>query len=400
VVRLLREHFVAFALNNAGWTMNMTPAEAAWLQGRGGRACTQGMAVLTAGGKVLGTGGGYTPEPNLKMLRDALRKYEPEETVDIGDPAAAVGPGEVPEGWRPFLPRVVPRPAKGGMVLFVAWKAVGLPERPKALPKNLRLADYQRGRKELLVDRIWAGKAEADALAAGGVPALLKRRLAAHVGYVMGSKVKSMTLALHGERLSGSFLLENGERCAALGLVAAGGGRVRRFELIVKGRTTGKADGSGFPSLGALLPEGEKTAAAVAFLLADPGDELARVQPGSRDLGGGEEKQQARRREPPLTAKRARDALLNRMRSEDFFGFDPGEWAKEPVREERDGWYGFGGVFRLNPSARRYTLVIRPRPGVKACTFFFEGTFCLQRGKWMAAAPKQVRSALGGGKPH
>ena len=27
-MKLLRKHFVAFALNNAGWTMNMTPAEA------------------------------------------------------------------------------------------------------------------------------------------------------------------------------------------------------------------------------------------------------------------------------------------------------------------------------------------------------------------------------------
>jgi hypothetical protein len=57
--------------------------------------------------------------------------------------------------------------------------------------------------------------------------------------------------------------------------------------------TTGKGDGSGFPSLGALLPEGEKTAAAVAFMLADPTDELAKVQLGSKDLGGGEEKEGA-----------------------------------------------------------------------------------------------------------
>jgi hypothetical protein len=29
----------------------------------------------------------------------------------------------------------------------------------------------------------------------------------------------------------------------------------------------------------------------VAFMLADPNDELAKVQPSSKDLGGGEEKQ-------------------------------------------------------------------------------------------------------------
>jgi hypothetical protein len=298
MVDLLKKHFVAFALNNAGWTMNMTPAEAAWLKDRGGRACTQGMVVFSAGGELLATGGGYTAAPNIKMLKEALRKYNPEERVEIGDPAAEVDPKEIPEGWRPFLPRAVPRPAQDGLVLYVTAKALDLPERPAELPKNLSLADYQLGRKSLLVDRIWAGKAEAEALAAGDVPDKMKRRLAAHVGFVMSSEVKSVDLTLREECLSGSFLLENGERCAALGFVAAKEGKVRRFEMIVKGTTTGKADGSGFPSLGGLLPQGKKAGAAVAFMLADPNDELAKVQPGSRDLGGGEEKQQASGKPP------------------------------------------------------------------------------------------------------
>ncbi len=165
------------------------------------------------------------------------------------------------------------------------------------LPKNLSLSDYQLGRKQLLVDRVWAGKAEADALAAGDVPEKMKQRIAVHVGSVMSSKVKSIDVTLRKQCLSGSFLLENGERCEALGFVAARDGKVCRFELIVKGMTTGKADGSGFPSIGGLLPEGKKAAAAVAFMLADPNDELAKVQPGSKDLGGGAEK------EPSPTAK-------------------------------------------------------------------------------------------------
>jgi hypothetical protein len=293
VVDLLRKHFVAFALNNAGWTINMTPAEAAWLKDRGGRACTQGMAVFTAGGQMLGTGGGYTAAPNTKMLKGALRKYQPEEKVEIGDPAAAVDPKEVPEGWRPFLPRVVPRPAREGLVLFMTAKALDLPEQPAVLPKNVSLADYQLNRKMLLVDRVWASKGEADALAAGEFPDKTKQRLAVHVGFFMNSKVKAIDLTLRQQRLSGSFLLENGQRCAALGFVAAKDGKVCRFDLIVKGLTDGKAaEGSGFPSLGGLVPDGKKIAAAVAFMLADPHDELAKVQPASgRDLGGGEEKQ-------------------------------------------------------------------------------------------------------------
>jgi hypothetical protein len=290
VVDLLRKYFVAFALNNAGWTMNMTPAEAAWLKDRGGRACTQGMVVFSAGGAMLGTGGGYTAAPNIKMLREALRKYNSAEHVEIRDPAAAVDPRELPEGWHPFLPRVVPRPAKDGLVLYVTAKALDLPERPPELRSNLSLADYELGRKSLLVDRLWAGKVEAEALAAGKVLNKMKQRLAAHVGFIMSSKVKSVDLVLREQRLAGSFLLENDERCAALGFVAARDGKVHRFDLIIKGVTTGKADDSGFPSLGKLLPEGKKAAAAVAFMLADPNDELAKVQPGSRDLGGGEEK--------------------------------------------------------------------------------------------------------------
>ncbi len=66
-------------------------------------------------------------------------------------------------------------------------------------------------------------------------------------------------------------------------------GQVGRLELPVQGLTTGQADGPGFASLGGLLAEGAKTAAALAFLRADPKDERARVQPGSKDLGGGAE---------------------------------------------------------------------------------------------------------------
>jgi hypothetical protein len=300
VVELLRSRFVAFALNNAGWTMNMTPAEAVWLRDRGGRACTQGMAVFTAGGRILGTGGGYTPAPVVNMLKEALRKYQPEDGVEVGDPAAPVDPRELPEGWAPFLPRVVPRPAREGLVLYVTWKALGLPEQPAELPKGVSLAEYQRSRKTLLVDRVWAGKPEADALAAGEFPDKLKQRLALHVGYVMDRKVKSVDVAVRDQRLSGSFLLESGERCAALGFLTLKEGKVRRFELIVKGTTDGKAgEGSGFPSIGAVLPDGKRTAAAIAFVLADRDDELAKVQPGSgKDLGGGEEKA------PPASGRR------------------------------------------------------------------------------------------------
>jgi hypothetical protein len=292
VVDLLRKHFVAFALNNAGWTMNMTAAEAAWLKDRGGRACTQGMTVFTAGGQLLATGGGYQAAPNIKMLKEALRKYKPEAVIKIADAAAAVDARDVPAGWRPYLPRAVPRPAREGLVLYVSWKGLDLPRKPALLPKGWSRSDYDLHRKMLLVDRVWAGKAEADALATGQFPEKMKQRLAVQVGFVMNSKVKSIDLTLHQQRLTGSFLLANGERCTALGFVAAKDGKVHGFELIVKGKTDGKAgEGSGFPAIGGVVPQGKKVSVAVAFMRADPGDELAKVQPGSgKDLGGAGEK--------------------------------------------------------------------------------------------------------------
>src|SRR6516164_3530835 len=116
MVAPLTKHFVAFALDNAS-VPNVTPAEALWLKDRGGRACTQGMTVFTAGGHLLGQCGGYHAAGNIKMLKDALRKFKPEEKVDIGDPYAAVPASE--SGLRGY-PRKVPRPVKGGLVLFVS----------------------------------------------------------------------------------------------------------------------------------------------------------------------------------------------------------------------------------------------------------------------------------------
>ena len=66
MVELLKKHFVAFALDNAS-VPNATPAQALWLKDRGGRACTQGMAVFTAGGQMLGLGGGYHAAPGSPL---------------------------------------------------------------------------------------------------------------------------------------------------------------------------------------------------------------------------------------------------------------------------------------------------------------------------------------------
>jgi hypothetical protein len=287
MVAPLTKHFVAFALDNAS-VPNVTPAEAFWLKDRGGRACTQGMTVFTAGGKLLAKGGGYAAPGNIKMLKDALSKYKPEDKVEIGDPHGAVIGDEHYKGY----PHEVPRPARGGLVLFVSWKVLhGLPDQPEGLDGG-SAAYYQVWKRLLGVDRVWAGKAEAAALARGEFPEKLKQRLAMHVTFAMDSAVQSVDLKRSGRRLSGSILLKNGERCGLLGFVDARDGKLSRFELIVKGTNVSGEHRTGV-AVGPLMvkPKDRKVEVGLAFMLVDPNDELARVRPlASRDCGGGEEK--------------------------------------------------------------------------------------------------------------
>jgi len=288
VVDLLKNSFVAFALDNAS-VPNVTAAEAVWLHDVGpGRYCTQGMGVFTAGGKMLGQCGGYQAPGNIKMLKDALSKYKPEETVDIEDPHAAVPPGGPGKGY----PREVPRPVKDGLVLFVSFKVLGgLPDKPDPGISAGGIAYYSVWKRMLGVDRIWAGKAEAAALARGDFPDKLKERLAIHVAYVMGSAVKLFDLRIRDRRLSGSILLRNGESCDLLGLVEAADGKLSRFELIIKGVNAGPLNTDSMAAGPLTVKPKGKVDVGLAFMRVDPKDELARVRPlAARDLRGGEEK--------------------------------------------------------------------------------------------------------------
>lgn len=102
--------------------------------------------------------------------------------------------------------------------------------------------------------------------------------------------------------------------------------------------------------------------------------------------------------EPALTAELARAAILERMRSGDIFGFDAADWAEVELQAEDGGWYDLGGAIRLNPSTKSYTVVLRPQPGARACTFTSAGAFLREEGKWVAGPTRAVQSALGGGE--
>jgi hypothetical protein len=174
----------------------------------------------------------------------------------------------------------------------VSWKVLGgLPDQPARPDVGGGVQYYKYWKRMLGVDRVWGGKAEAAALARGEVPAQLKKRLAVHVAYVMGSAVKSFDLRLREQRLSGSVLLASGERCGLLGFVAARDGKLRRFELIIKGRNVSDVHKNGMAAGPLTVKPKGKVVVGLAFMRALPKDELARVRPlASRDCGGGEEK--------------------------------------------------------------------------------------------------------------
>jgi hypothetical protein len=101
-----------------------------------------------------------------------------------------------------------------------------------------------------------------------------------------------------------------------------------------------------------------------------------------------------------LSPEGAKEALLQMMRSKAgqdlgwFKGDVPDEMAKMRVEEEKDGWFAWTGAFRFNPFKGVYTLVVRPKPGVRASVFEYEGSFVRKDGTWSATPPRLVRSAL------
>src|SRR4051794_3452937 len=77
----------------------------------------------------------------------------------------------------------------------------------------------------------------------------------------------------------------------------------------------------------------------------------------------------------------AKDALLKMMRSKagkDLGWFNDSiadEMAKIGIEAEKDGWYAWTAAFRFNLAKTSYTLVVRPKPGARACVFEYEGSF-------------------------
>ena len=108
--------------------------------------------------------------------------------------------------------------------------------------------------------------------------------------------------------------------------------------------------------------------------------------------------------EEALSPERAKEALLEMLRSKpgkDLGWFNGGisdEMAKMKIEESEDGWYTWIGAFRFNPSKLIYTFTVRPRRGVRACVFEYEGSFVHKDGRWSATPPELVQTKLQAGE--
>jgi hypothetical protein len=267
VVKLLRARFVAIAIDNAD-NLNMTAAEKEFLADKGLKFSTQGMSVFTAGGKVLGMGGGFEPVQVKEMLVKALDRYQPEESVRV-PPRDSNDPGLQP------LP-------EGTLVLYVTWKVVGEYDRTRS-PLLIPTERYNRQVQDSMgVDRLWVRQDEAEALAHSAFPESLRKRILPHLAYTLAGgrdgKVKSFDLTVRAGRLTGTFQAGGGEPCQLRGVIDVRDGKVTRFDVVAKGLGTWVED-CGFSACLRMVPKGERVPVAVLFSLACPRDELARVPP-------------------------------------------------------------------------------------------------------------------------
>jgi hypothetical protein len=267
IVKLLRARFVAMAVDNVD-NLNMTAEEKAFLSDKGLKFCTQGMSVFTAGGKVLGLGGGFEPGDVKQMLVKALENYQPEQAVTLL-PRDENDPGLM-------------KPPRGGAVLYVTWKVLGSYDRSQS-PLMTKITRYDRHIQDSLgVDRLWLREDEVESLAKGVLPESLRRRILPHLAYVLAGaktdRIKAFDLSLGNGVLTGSFETASGDCSRLLGFVETSKGKMTRFDLVASGPGTWVED-CGFSAGLRMVPRGQKVSVGLLFSLASPQDDLARVPP-------------------------------------------------------------------------------------------------------------------------
>ncbi len=277
VVNLLKTKFVPVAIDQA-YQRRQKDAEGRFYQkianqgprkvGNGGPT-TQGLYAAAADGTFLEYNNNRGPGRVLKMMRQALAKFDP-PTVD------AIDPGQPDR-------RYTYAPPKGGLVVRVNSKVLGGYEKTEDPWRLL----FQQG---IGRDNFWIRKDEHEALARGEAPASFVTRMARFhlVDNTRGEppmwkpeEIRDNTVKIEGGQLSGTVHLRNGGgdrefKVELFGFVTSKNGQVTRFDILAKGLFRGE----GRYTRGA--PKGEFPFA-VAFRLADGTDLADGIPPqGSR----------------------------------------------------------------------------------------------------------------------
>jgi hypothetical protein len=239
---------------------------------------TQGLYLFTPDGKLLRGWNHHDPDRARRFLRSALADYRPPESPQLADTKD---------------PRFVRSPGEGGVIADVFTRVLEADWPP---PRDDRQSIMRSATGR---DHLWLRKDEAEALAAGQLPASVTRRIALYhlVDNTRGeppmwrerevrkSEWRLVPAGAEGAyRLEGEVHLETekGDRAheaSLLGRIESREGKLTRFDVVARG----KFRGEGRYTRGA--PPGEFTLG-IAFRLAADG-EASRVPPqGARDFAG------------------------------------------------------------------------------------------------------------------
>ena len=277
---LLRDRFVPVAIDQA-YQRRQQDAEGEFYRefaGQGPRkdfeGTTQGFYVATAGGELLLYNNNRAPEKVLRLVKQALQRFEASSAQR--QEVAAIAPGARDPRW-------AVSPPEGGLVVRVRGKVLG----GYAPTESARLRAF---RQSISRDNLWIPRAEHEALVAGELPARLLARIARYhlvdntrgePGMWKPDEVKLLEVKRSGDQITGRVRLASADGARSYeaqlrGFVEAEHGEVTRFDLVA----LGGYEGEGRYTRGA--PKG-KFPFAVSFTLAD-GDDVADAVPpqGSR----------------------------------------------------------------------------------------------------------------------
>ena len=279
IIKLLQTRFVPVAIDQ-WYTRRQKDAEGEYYRkvARQGprkdpEQTTQGLYVFTAGGKLLGYTNNRGPDRVKRLLDKTLKEFKPgkADPIDVGR-------------RDPKYDRSLP---EGMVVVDVTSKVLGGYEPSEN--KWQKLFRTSLGR-----DHLWIRKDEVAALGKGRLMESLMKRMASFhlVDNTRGepphwrpSEITTLDTSFTKGRVTGTVHLETdsgdrGFRADLLGYDETDGDRLTRFDLVVRGQFWGEGRYTRD------APKG-KFPFAVAFTLADPKDEAAKVPPqGARWLPG------------------------------------------------------------------------------------------------------------------